>query len=90
MARQSQRRAGVLLGDGTVIGCGAVVITSGTFLGGVMHRGFEQTIGGRVGDPAAHRLSGSLAELGLHLGRLKTGTPCRSNVSSTLSPEAAW
>jgi tRNA uridine 5-carboxymethylaminomethyl modification enzyme len=71
------RVSGVLLGDGTVLNCGAVVITSGTFLGGVMHRGFEQTVGGRIGDPAAHRLSGSLSELGLRLGRLKTGTPPR-------------
>ena len=54
-----------------------VVITTGTFLRGLMHIGSNQQSGGRSGDAAAMSLSGSLQELGLELGRLKTGTPPR-------------
>ena len=54
-----------------------VVITTGTFLRGLMHIGTNQQNGGRAGDAAAMSLSGSLTELGLELGRLKTGTPPR-------------
>ena len=54
-----------------------VVITTGTFLRGLMHVGFNQQSGGRAGDSAASSLSGSLKELGLELARLKTGTPPR-------------
>jgi len=71
------RVSGVVLGDGTVLDAPTVVLTTGTFLAGVLHFGLEQTIGGRVGDGAAHRLSRSLADLGLRLGRLKTGTTPR-------------
>lgn len=55
----------------------AVVVTTGTFLRGLMHVGSNQQSGGRAGEAAAMGLSGSLAELGLELGRLKTGTPPR-------------
>jgi tRNA uridine 5-carboxymethylaminomethyl modification enzyme len=55
----------------------AVVVTTGTFLRGLMHVGSNQQSGGRAGEAAAMGLSGSLAELGLDLGRLKTGTPPR-------------
>ena len=55
----------------------AVVITTGTFLRGLMHIGANQQSGGRAGDSAAMSLSGSLKEIGLELGRLKTGTPPR-------------
>jgi tRNA uridine 5-carboxymethylaminomethyl modification enzyme len=54
-----------------------VVITTGTFLRGLMHIGSNQQSGGRAGDAAAMSLSSSLQELGLELGRLKTGTPPR-------------
>jgi tRNA uridine 5-carboxymethylaminomethyl modification enzyme len=54
-----------------------VVITTGTFLRGLMHIGANQQSGGRSGEAAATNLSSSLAELGLTLGRLKTGTPPR-------------
>ena len=54
-----------------------VVITTGTFLRGLMHIGSNQQAGGRAGDAAAMNLSASLKELGLELGRLKTGTPPR-------------
>jgi tRNA uridine 5-carboxymethylaminomethyl modification enzyme len=54
-----------------------VVVTTGTFLRGLMHIGQNQQAGGRAGEGAAMSLSGSLKELGLELGRLKTGTPPR-------------
>ena len=54
-----------------------VIITTGTFLRGLMHIGSNQQSGGRAGDAAAMNLSASLQELGLELGRLKTGTPPR-------------
>jgi len=54
-----------------------VVVTTGTFLRGLMHIGANQQSGGRAGESAAMSLSGSLKELGLELGRLKTGTPPR-------------
>ena len=54
-----------------------VVVTTGTFLRGLMHIGFNQQSGGRSGEAAAMNLSASLKELGLELGRLKTGTPPR-------------
>ncbi|MGH7941839.1 MAG: FAD-dependent oxidoreductase, partial [Limisphaerales bacterium] len=54
-----------------------IVITTGTFLRGLMHIGFNQQSGGRAGDVAASSLSGSLKEIGLELARLKTGTPPR-------------
>ena len=58
--------------------CGkTVVITTGTFLRGLMHIGQNQQSGGRAGESAVMSLSGSLRELGLELGRLKTGTPPR-------------
>ncbi len=55
----------------------AVVLTSGTFLGGVMHRGEDQSLGGRVGEAGAGKLAARLRALGLPMGRLKTGTPPR-------------
>ena len=54
-----------------------VVLTTGTFLRGLMHIGSNQQSGGRAGEAAAMGLSGSLKEVGLELGRLKTGTPPR-------------
>src|SRR5689334_8253913 len=55
----------------------AVIITTGTFLHGLMHVGKEKQTGGRAGEQAAVGLSDSLRELGLELGRFKTGTPPR-------------
>jgi tRNA uridine 5-carboxymethylaminomethyl modification enzyme len=55
----------------------SVIITTGTFLRGLLHVGSDQNSGGRAGESAATGLSGSLLELGLKLGRLKTGTPPR-------------
>ena len=71
------RVCGVVTGAGERIGAGAVVLTTGTFLRGLIHMG-EQTIpAGRVGEPPALGLSERLAACGLRLGRLKTGTPAR-------------
>jgi len=68
---------GVTLGDGTRLSCRCVVLTTGTFLRGLMHTGEQKTVGGRVGEQAAVGLSGALRRLGFELGRLKTGTPPR-------------
>ena len=72
-----RRITGVTLAEGTFVPAQTVIVTSGTFLRGLMHTGEKQTEGGRVGEQAAVGLSGSLARLGLTLGRLKTGTPPR-------------
>jgi tRNA uridine 5-carboxymethylaminomethyl modification enzyme len=71
------RVAGVVTGAGETIEATAVVVTTGTFLRGLMHTGERRTEGGRVGEPAAVGLSAALATLGLKLGRFKTGTPPR-------------
>jgi len=65
---------GVELADGRTLTARAVVVTTGTFLRGLMHQGERQTVGGRVGEGSAENLSASLSGLGLQLGRLKTGT----------------
>jgi tRNA uridine 5-carboxymethylaminomethyl modification enzyme len=80
--RADGRLAGVLLSDGTTQKCGAAVLTTGTFLRGVLHFGTEQKTGGRIGDAAATRLAEDLLRLGLPLGRLKTGTPARLSKAS--------
>lgn len=69
--------AGIQLTDGTNVAAQAVIITTGTFLQALMHSGEVKTAGGRFGEPSAETLSDSLRALGLHLGRLKTGTPPR-------------
>ena len=68
---------GVELADGSAIEAQKVVLTTGTFLAGRLHVGLEQSVGGRVGDPAAVRLADCLRGLGMNTGRLKTGTPPR-------------
>ncbi len=71
------RAIGLTLTDGRVLGAGAVVLTTGTFLRGLIHMGERQTPAGRVGEAAAVGLARSLERLGFALGRLKTGTPPR-------------
>ena len=68
---------GVRLTDGRVLEAGAVVLTTGTFLRGLIHIGEKQTPAGRVGEAPAIGLSRTLEALGFALGRLKTGTPPR-------------
>lgn len=74
--------SGVELTDGTKLSASKVVITTGTFLRGVCHRGQNSWSGGRADQPAAGALSTSLAELGFPLLRLKTGTTPRIRFSS--------
>jgi tRNA uridine 5-carboxymethylaminomethyl modification enzyme len=69
--------AGVTLADGRTLGAGAVVITTGTFLRGLIHIGERQIPAGRVGEAPAMGLSRTFARLGFTLARLKTGTPPR-------------
>ena len=71
------RVTGLELADGTLLRARAVVICTGTFLGGVLFRGEERFEGGRVGENAARRLAQQLKDSDLPLGRLKTGTPPR-------------
>lgn len=73
---------GVRLSDGTTFKAAAVVLTAGTFLAGKMHTGEHQSSGGRKGSPAADHLAASLRDLGLPVGRLKTGTPPRLDGST--------
>ncbi|HIA02627.1 MAG TPA: tRNA uridine-5-carboxymethylaminomethyl(34) synthesis enzyme MnmG [Myxococcales bacterium] len=68
------RIAGVLTGMGVQFQCKAVILTTGTFLNGLMHVGPKQKPGGRAGDKASTGLTATLAKLGLRTGRLKTGT----------------
>ena len=74
--------AGILCADGTRLDCGAVVITTGTFLRGVTHIGTEQRPAGRVGEAPSVGLARTLERIGLPLGRLKTGTPPRLDRTS--------
>jgi tRNA uridine 5-carboxymethylaminomethyl modification enzyme len=69
--------AGIVTADGGHLTAGAVVLTTGTFLRGLIHRGEEKTPGGRHGEAPANGLSQRLLALGLRVGRLKTGTPAR-------------
>ena len=75
------RAAGVRAG-GDLFSAAAVVLTAGTFLGGVLHTGAKQTPGGRAGDSDSSRLAQKLRELNLPVGRLKTGTPPRLDGAS--------
>lgn len=71
------RVSGVILEDGRRFECSAVVLTTGTFLNGVIHIGPEKTPAGRLGEGASRGLSEWLATAGFRMGRLKTGTPPR-------------
>ncbi len=68
---------GVITADGTKIGAAAVILTTGTFLRGLIHIGEKKIPAGRVGEAPALGLSDTLMSLGFELGRLKTGTPAR-------------
>jgi tRNA uridine 5-carboxymethylaminomethyl modification enzyme len=71
------RVTGVITADGESIQAGAVVLTTGTFLRGLVHIGETRYAAGRMGDAPSLGLSDSLERVGFTLGRLKTGTPCR-------------
>ncbi|CAD7049162.1 tRNA uridine-5-carboxymethylaminomethyl(34) synthesis enzyme MnmG [Pseudorhizobium endolithicum] len=69
----------VVLADGRRLSCGSVVLTTGTFLRGVIHIGHETMAAGRMGEAPSLGLSNRLVNQGLKVGRLKTGTPARLN-----------
>ena len=71
------RVCGVMLADGVELSAHSVVITSGTFLNGRIHIGTDNRSGGRVGDKASNLLADRIKDIGLNIGRLKTGTPPR-------------
>jgi tRNA uridine 5-carboxymethylaminomethyl modification enzyme len=73
----NNRVAGVITGTGLEFGAKAVVVTSGTFLNGLIHIGEKQLGGGRAGENAAYGLTEQLNSLGFESGRMKTGTPPR-------------
>jgi tRNA uridine 5-carboxymethylaminomethyl modification enzyme len=79
---QDGRVVGLALEGGETIRSRAVVVTTGTFLNGLVHVGPEQTPAGRAGEPPARELAASLKALGFRWGRLKTGTPPRLRRSS--------
>src|SRR5690606_37758002 len=74
---EGDRAAGVVTQLGLRFRSRAVVLTAGTFLGGLVHVGLENYQAGRAGDPASISLAARLREIGLPAGRLKTGTPPR-------------
>jgi tRNA uridine 5-carboxymethylaminomethyl modification enzyme len=76
------RIVGVRLVDGRCLGAGAVLLTTGTFLGGILHTGDEQRPGGRFGESPSLGLGPRLQALGLELRRFKTGTPPRLHRAS--------
>lgn len=76
------RAVAVVTATGVRINARAVVLTSGTFLGGVIHVGLDSQSGGRAGDMPSIRLADRLRELNLPVGRLKTGTPARIDARS--------
>jgi tRNA uridine 5-carboxymethylaminomethyl modification enzyme len=76
------RVVGLALEDGDAYACRALVITTGTFLNGLVHIGPEQHPAGRVGEPPSRELADSLKALGFERGRLKTGTPPRLDRNS--------
>ena len=72
-----QRVEGLTLAGGRFLRAGAVVLATGTFLGGKLHFGMNSRAGGRVDERPATRLAWQLRSLGLPMARLKTGTPPR-------------
>jgi len=74
---KSGRVSSVVLGDGAVLSCGAVVLTTGTFLRGLIHLGRDQIPAGRMGEAPSLGLSQTFIRAGFNLGRMKTGAPPR-------------
>jgi tRNA uridine 5-carboxymethylaminomethyl modification enzyme len=71
------RVTGLEFEEGDAVRCGALVVTTGTFLNGLVHVGDEQRPSGRAGEPPTRQLADSLRDFGFEMGRLKTGTPPR-------------
>lgn len=79
---ENDKCVGIVLQDGSEIKAKATIITTGTFMNGVMHFGLKQIAGGRIGDQASIGLSDQLAHYGFDVRRLKTGTPARLHKDS--------
>ena len=79
---ENGRATAVVTATGIIFNTQTVVLTSGTFLGGVIHIGLESSKGGRAGDQPSIKLADRLRELKLPVGRLKTGTPARIDARS--------
>jgi tRNA uridine 5-carboxymethylaminomethyl modification enzyme len=79
---ESNRLSGLQMEDGRVYRCAALVITTGTFLNGLVHVGREQRPSGRSGEPPSRDLAESIKDIGFRWGRLKTGTPPRLSRTS--------
>ena len=79
---KAERACGVILLGGERLEAGAVILTTGTFLGGLLHTGEEQRPGGRLGERPSNTLGKALAGAGLELRRFKTGTPPRLDRAS--------
>ncbi len=77
VVRDASRIVGLELEDGCQLSCVALVVTTGTFLNGLIHVGSEQRPAGRFGEPPSGMLAESIRDLGVEMGRLKTGTPPR-------------
>jgi tRNA uridine 5-carboxymethylaminomethyl modification enzyme len=77
IALENGRVAGLALEDGDIYWCDVLVVTTGTFLNGLVHVGLEQRPSGRAGEPPSRELAESLKSCGFSWGRLKTGTPPR-------------
>jgi tRNA uridine 5-carboxymethylaminomethyl modification enzyme len=82
LVNSSGELVGVRLSDGSEVKSRAVLVTSGTFMGGIMFCGDDRAVGGRVGEKASNGLSDSIASLGHSILRLKTGTPARLKAES--------
>ena len=78
----NDRLVGLALEDGDAYACGALVVTTGTFLNGLIHIGPEQHPAGRAGEPPSQELAESIRSFGFAIGRLKTGTPPRLDRAS--------
>ncbi|HSD64095.1 MAG TPA: tRNA uridine-5-carboxymethylaminomethyl(34) synthesis enzyme MnmG [Ignavibacteriaceae bacterium] len=79
---ENNRVSGVLTSKGIELKCRAVILSSGTFLNGLMHTGLKSTSGGRFGEKPSTGITESLINLGFESGRLKTGTPPRLSKNS--------
>lgn len=77
LSKDKKQVTGVYCRSGKYFSASAVILTTGTFLGGVIHIGLNQMQGGRIGEPAAYGITEQLQELGFETGRMKTGTPPR-------------
>ena len=82
LAVRDGRVVGVVFADGVVLQCGAIVLTTGTFLRGMIHIGERKIAAGRMGEAPSVGLAATLKRAGFRLGRLKTGTPPRLDGNS--------